>query len=104
MVTALPRFGAAEEFLQSDLVNDTACVISDVQMPCVSGVELQSHLIAHGNRTPIIFVGTFSEEKTRARAMKAGAMGFLSKPFNEERLIETLHAVLGGRKIRVVEP
>ena len=60
MVTALPRFGAAEEFLQSDLVNDTACVISDVQMPCVSGVELQSHLIAHGNRTPIIFVGTFS--------------------------------------------
>jgi CheY-like chemotaxis protein len=87
-------FASAEEFLQSKWIDDTACVISDVQMPGLSGVELQSHLIAQGNRTPMIFVSAFSDERTCARALKAGAIGFLSKPFNEERLIEYLHAAL----------
>jgi FixJ family two-component response regulator len=77
-------------------IDDTECVISDVKMPGLSGVELQSRLIAQGNRTPIIFVSAFSDERTRARALKAGAIGFLSKPFNEERLIECLHAALAG--------
>ena len=89
-------FASAEEFLQSKWINDTECVISDVKMPGLSGVELQSRLIAQGNRTPIIFVSAFSDERTRARALKAGAIGFLSKPFNEERLIEYLHAALAG--------
>ena|SRR6202035_4589591 len=87
-------FASAEEFLQSKWINDTRCVISDVQMPGLSGVDLQSRLIAQGNHTPIIFVSAFSDERTRARALKAGAIGFLSKPFNEERLIEYLHAAL----------
>ena len=87
-------FASAEEFLQSRWINDTACVISDVQMPGLSGVELQSRLIAQGNRTPIIFVSAFSDERTRARVLKAGAIGFLSKPFNEERLIEYLNFAL----------
>jgi FixJ family two-component response regulator len=87
-------FASAEAFLHSKWVNDTSCVISDVQMPGLSGVDLQSRLIAQGNHTPIIFVSAFSDERTRARALKAGAIGFLSKPFNEERLIEYLHAAL----------
>jgi FixJ family two-component response regulator len=87
-------FASAEEFLQSKWINDTACVISDVQMPGLSGVELQSRLIAQGNRTPIIFMSALSDERTRARALKAGAIGFLSKPFNEERLIEYLNSAL----------
>jgi len=87
-------FASAEEFLQSKWINDTACVISDMQMPGLSGVELQSRLIAQGNRTPIIFMSALSDERTRARALKAGAIGFLSKPFNEERLIEYLNSAL----------
>jgi FixJ family two-component response regulator len=87
-------FASAEEFLQSKLINDSACVISDLQMPGLSGVELQSRLIAQGNRTPIIFVSAFSDERTRTRALNAGAIGFLSKPLNEERLIACLHAAL----------
>jgi FixJ family two-component response regulator len=92
-------FASVEEFLQSNRVNDTECVISDVQMPGLSGVELQSHLIAQGNRTPIIFVTASLEERTRTRALKAGAIGFLTKPFDEERLIKYIHAALSGRKI-----
>jgi FixJ family two-component response regulator len=90
-------FASAEEFLQSGKVNDTECVITDVQMPGLSGIELQSHLISQGNRTPIIFVTAFPEERTRTRALEAGAIGFLTKPFNEGRLIEYIEAALAGR-------
>jgi FixJ family two-component response regulator len=97
-------FASAEDFLQSNQVNDTSCLITDVQMPGLSGVELQSQLIAQGNSTPMIFVTAFPEERTRARALKAGAIGFLTKPFNEERLIEYIHAALAGSEIETVEP
>jgi FixJ family two-component response regulator len=97
-------FASAEDFLQSNQVNDTWCLITDVQMPGLSGVELQSQLIAQGNSTPMIFVTAFPEERTRARALKAGAIGFLTKPFNEERLIEYIHAALAGSEIETVEP
>jgi FixJ family two-component response regulator len=90
-------FASAEEFLQSGKVNDTECVITDVQMAGLSGIELQSHLISQGNRTPIIFVTAFPEERTRTRALEAGAIGFLTKPFNEGRLIEYIEAALAGR-------
>jgi FixJ family two-component response regulator len=89
-------FASAEDFLQSDHVNDTACLITDMQMPGLSGVELQSRLVAQGNRTPIIFITAFPEERIRARVLEAGAVGFLSKPFDEERLIEYIHAALNG--------
>jgi len=90
-------FASAEEFLQSERVHDTSCLITDVQMPGLSGVELQSLLLARGHQTPIIFVTAFPEEKTRARALEAGAVGFLSKPFDEERLIDCLNQALDGR-------
>ena len=87
-------FASAEDYLQSDRMNDTSCVITDVQMPGLSGVELQSLLIARGNCTPMIFITAFPEEKVRRRALEAGAIGFLSKPFNDEELIEHLQTAL----------
>ena len=96
-------FASAEEFLQSKRASDTSCLITDVQMPGLSGVELQSHLIADGHQMPIIFVTASMEEKTRARALKAGAIGFLTKPFSAERLIEYIHTALADRKIGTVE-
>jgi FixJ family two-component response regulator len=81
-------FASAEEFLLSGKVNDTECVITDVHMPGLSGIELQSHLISQGNRTPIIFVTAFPEERTRTRALEAGAIGFLTKP---RRALDRIH-------------
>jgi FixJ family two-component response regulator len=101
---AAATFASAEDFLQSNQVHDTTCLISDVQMPGLSGVELQSRLIAQGHRTPMIFVTACPEENTRARALQSGAIGFLTKPFNEERLIGYIHAALAGGQIGTVKP
>ena len=88
-------FASAEDFLQSDYLDDTSCVIADVQMPGLSGVELQSELNARGTRMPIIFITAFPEDRIRRSVLEAGAIGFLSKPFEEAVLIEHLHATLG---------
>jgi FixJ family two-component response regulator len=87
---ATATFASAEEFLESGRLRDTACVITDVQMPGMSGVDLQSHLTANGHCTPMIFVTAYPEESLRARAMNGGAFGFLSKPFSEDSLIACL--------------
>jgi FixJ family two-component response regulator len=87
-------FASAEEFLQSDRVNDSACLILDVNMPGLSGIELQDQLIARGNHMPIIFISAIQSEATRAKALKAGAIGFLSKPFREEWLMDRLDVAL----------
>jgi FixJ family two-component response regulator len=90
-------FGSAEEFLRSGRVYDTSCVISDIRMPGMSGIELQGHLTAEGHCVPIIFVTAFAEERVRKHAMRAGALCFLSKPVNEERLIGCLDKALKSR-------
>jgi len=90
-------FASAEAFLRSDRLHDTDCLITDLQMPGLSGIGLQSALIAQGNKTPMIFVTAFGEEGARRRALEAGAVAFLNKPFDEGRLIEHLHSVLQGR-------
>jgi FixJ family two-component response regulator len=87
-------FASAEEFLQSDHVRDTSCLISDVQMSGLSGVELQDRLNAAGHRVPIIFITAFPEERIRSRVLKAGACGFLTKPFNDDSLFECLDMAL----------
>jgi FixJ family two-component response regulator len=89
-------FASAEEFLRSGQADDTACLISDVQMPGLSGVELQRRLLAQGYRIPVIFITAFPEGHLRARAMSAGAVCFLSKPFPEDKLIAYLHAALNA--------
>jgi FixJ family two-component response regulator len=73
---------------------DTACLITDVQMPGMSGVDLQSHLTANGHCPPVIFVTAYPEASVRERAMDAGAIAFLSKPFSEESLIACLDRAL----------
>jgi FixJ family two-component response regulator len=88
-------FASAEDFLESDHIEDTSCVITDVQMPGLSGVELQSVLIARGARLPMIFITAFPEDRIRRSVLEAGAIGFLSKPFEEAVLIEHLQAALG---------
>jgi FixJ family two-component response regulator len=90
-------FASAEEYLQSERVRDTSCLILDVQMPGMNGVDLQERLIADGVRTPVIFMTAFPEDRTRARVLGAGAVGFLSKPFDDERLIECLDKALRTR-------
>jgi len=84
-------FESAADFLQSPHVNDTACVIADVQMPGMSGVELQSLL---GSFVPMIFITAYPEDSIRSRAMKAGAICFLSKPFDGLRMIECIRTAL----------
>jgi FixJ family two-component response regulator len=89
-------FASAEEFLQSDRVDDTSCLITDVQMPGLSGIDLQSWLIDRGVQMPTIFITAFPEEKTRLRVLTAGAVGYLGKPFSEESLLKCLDAALGS--------
>jgi FixJ family two-component response regulator len=80
-------FASAEEFLQSPRLDDTACLITDLQMPGLSGIELQKSLLAQDRHIPIIFMTAFPEERMRTRALDAGALGFLSKPFESQTLI-----------------
>ena len=91
---ATATFASAEEFLVSGRLHDTACLITDVQMPGMSGVDLQSRLAAEGHCPPVIFVTAYPEAATRERAMSTGAFGFLSKPFREESLIACLNLAL----------
>jgi FixJ family two-component response regulator len=87
-------FDSAEAFLKSDRVSETDCLITDVQMPGMTGIELQGRLIAQGHSLPIIFITAFPEIKVRTQALAAGAVGFLSKPFNDENLITCLNEAL----------
>ena len=90
-------FPSADTFVNSNAVENTDCLITDVQMPGMSGIELQSHLITQGYRVPIIFVTAFPETEARGRALRAGAIGFLGKPFGDENLISCLNKALLGR-------
>jgi FixJ family two-component response regulator len=88
-------FASADEFLRSAPAHDTSCLIADVHMPGMSGIELQSVLIAEGRHLPIIFITAFPDEVIRARALQAGAICFLAKPFDGATLIRCLETALG---------
>ena len=96
---AVHTFASAEEFLRSSHLGETSCVIADVRMPTMSGLELQAQLIARGLRLPFIFITAFSAEGDRARALQAGAICFLTKPFDGEALIACLDAALAGKGV-----
>jgi FixJ family two-component response regulator len=91
---AAATFASAEEFLGSGRVHAMSCVIADVQMPGLSGIDLQQLLLAQGLRLPIVFVTAFPDERTQQRALDAGAVDFLSKPWSDEQLIACLDAAL----------
>jgi FixJ family two-component response regulator len=93
-------FSCADDFLRSPRLHDTSCVITDVQMPGMSGVELQSVLVASGKNIPIIFITSFPDERIRTRAMEAGAVGFLSKPFKGATLIQYIDDALKSQSDR----
>jgi FixJ family two-component response regulator len=87
-------FGSAEAFLKSDAIQTASCVIADVQMPEMSGIELQRQLSAAGHRTPIIFMTAGDSPLTRSRLLRAGAVGCLSKPVSENGLFAYLRKAL----------
>ena len=87
-------FGSAEEFLQPEKISGISCLITDLQMPGLSGLDLQDLLIARGHRIPIIFITGHPNDNVRARAMKAGAIGFLVKPVDVDQLIGCIKKVL----------
>jgi FixJ family two-component response regulator len=89
-------FESAEDFLESGSLAETSCVITDLQMPGLDGLELQNRLTAQGHPPPVIFVTGFPEERFRKRALNAGAVGFLSKPFNEDTLINCVETALNA--------
>ncbi len=89
-------YSSAEDFLRSSRLDDTSCVIADLQMPGMSGLELLTMMRAQGHGVPFIFITAFPDESTRARALKAGAICFLSKPFAGPTLINCLGLALEG--------
>jgi FixJ family two-component response regulator len=87
-------FTSAEAFLQSGQVHTTACLLLDVQLPGVSGLELQRQLRSRQARMPIIFITAHGNEAMRAQALQAGAVAFFAKPFDDTALLEAIHAAL----------
>jgi FixJ family two-component response regulator len=87
-------FPHAEAFLQSKSIQSTACLITDVRMPGITGLELYDRLVSSGNVIPTILVTAFPSDSDRARALKAGAAGYLSKPFSDDDLLSCIRAVL----------
>jgi FixJ family two-component response regulator len=87
-------FASAEEFLESGEQQQTACLIADIRMPGMSGLELQAKLNAEHCRIPTIFITAHGDEKMRMQALRAGAVEFLAKPFDDEALLESVRAAL----------
>jgi FixJ family two-component response regulator len=87
-------FASAEEFLRSGHQHVTACLITDIRMPGMSGLELQAQLNAGQCRIPTIFITAHGDAKMRMQAMRAGAVEFLAKPFDDEALLESVRAAL----------
>jgi FixJ family two-component response regulator len=87
-------FSSAEEFLGSAMLKATDCLISDIQMPGLSGTQLRERLIADGHRMPMIFITAFSDERLREHVLRSGAICYLRKPLNEDRLIECIDSAL----------
>ena len=91
-------FSSAEAFLNSNHLDDTACLILDVRMPGMSGLELQRQLMAADCQIPIVFITSHGDDDARSRALAAGAVEFLYKPFREEALLNAIHTALKSKE------
>lgn len=91
---AVAAFPSAEDFLKFGQVQEIACLIADIRMPGMSGLDLQAQLKAERSATPIIFITAHGDEKMRMQAMRAGAVGFLAKPFDAGVLLDRVRAAL----------
>ena len=87
-------FASAEDFLESNERRRTGCLISDIRMPGMSGLELQAALNAAENRIPTIFVTAHGDEKMRLQALRAGAKHFVDKPFDDEAMVASVRAIM----------
>ena len=94
---AVNVFASAEEFLDSDRLHNTDCLILDVRLPGMNGLELQRHLATSHSDIPIIFITSYEEDEVRARALNAGAVDYLLKPFNDEDLLDAIDAALKSK-------
>jgi FixJ family two-component response regulator len=83
-------FASAEEFLSSGRAEETACLILDLRMPGMNGLQLQRHLAGQGRHIPIIFITAHDNHEMRMQAMRAGAVDFLQKPFSEDALLKAI--------------
>ena len=90
-------FASAEDYLQSPLLNDTSCLVTDIHMPGMNGFELQHRLVSKGLRRPVIFMTAFPDETAYRLAKDAGAISLLSKPFDDQTLVNCLDRALTGR-------
>jgi FixJ family two-component response regulator len=88
-------FASAEEFLVSDSLGQTNCLVLDIAMPGMTGFDLQKELKVRGHNIPIVFITAQKEETVRRRALEGGAVGFLLKPFSDTALLGALNAALG---------
>ena len=93
---AARAFSSAEAFLSSDCVDTTSCLILDVMMPGMTGLDLQQELTRRGQEIPVIFITARKDEPLRARAFKQGAVKFLNKPFSDTALLDALNVALQG--------
>ncbi len=91
---AARSFGSAEDFLNSGITSETGCLITDLQMPGMTGLELQARLSQGDRRIPIIFITAYGEPRMRAQAIAAGALEFLDKPFDDDVLLATVRLAL----------
>src|SRR6267154_838065 len=87
-------FASAEEFLKSGQQHQVGCLVADIRMPGISGLELQAKLNADHCRIPTIFITAHGDEKMRMQALRAGAVEFMAKPFDDEALLESIRAAL----------
>jgi FixJ family two-component response regulator len=90
-------FPSAEAFLASDIIEDPDCLVLDVRMPGLSGLELQQRLFEVRRPKPIVFVTGHADNEVRDRALKQGASAFLNKPFSDEDLLGAIHSALNGK-------
>ena len=90
-------FASAEEFLNSDHPRVADCLVLDVRMPGMNGLELQRRLVASDYGIPVIFISAHGDEEARSRALREGAVDFLLKPFSEEALLNAIHSALNPK-------
>jgi FixJ family two-component response regulator len=87
-------FSSAEDFLKSERLQGTSCLIVDMQMPGMTGIELHTRLVASGRTIPTILITAYPDARSRARALGAGIACYLTKPFSEDALLGCIHSVL----------
>jgi FixJ family two-component response regulator len=88
-------FASAQQFLKSTSLRSTACLVADVQMPGMSGIELHHWLVADGEQIPVILITAYPQESMRLSALKAGVSCYLPKPFRDDDLLDCVHEALG---------